>query len=87
MASNRREMSPVLKEQIVHLHKEGRNKSEIAEITGYDRSTVSKFLKRFVDRQGVENTARSRRPKLTSGQTDRVLNRLVLKDRRKSLVD
>lgn len=87
MASNRREMSPVLKEQIVRLHKEGRNNSVIAEITGYDRSTVSKFLKRFAVRQSVANNARSGRPKLTSDQSDRVLNRLVLKDRRKSLSD
>lgn len=56
MTSNRREMSPVLKEQIVRLHKEGRNNSEIAEITGYDRSTVSKFLKRFAVRKHVAKT-------------------------------
>lgn len=80
-------MSPVLKEQIVRLHKEGRNNSEIAEITGYDRSTVSKFLKRFAVRQSVANNARSGRPKLTSDQSDRVLNRLVFKDCRKSLSD
>lgn len=40
MALNRREMSPVLKEQIVCFHKESRNKSKIAKITQYDRSTV-----------------------------------------------
>lgn len=47
MASNRREMSPVLTEQSRRLHMEDRNEFEIAEITGYDRSTVSKFLMRF----------------------------------------
>lgn len=40
--------SSVLKEQIVRLHKKGRNNSEIAEIIGYDCSTVSKFLKRLL---------------------------------------
>jgi transposase len=64
MASSRREMSQILKEQIVRLHTEGRNISEIAKITGYNRSTVSKFLKRFATRQSVENNARSGRPKL-----------------------
>ena len=87
MASNRREMTPVLKEQIVRLNNEGRNKSEIAEITGYDRSTISKFLKRFAERKTVENDSRSGRPKLTSAQADRVLNRLVKKDRRQNLSD
>lgn len=87
MASNRHEMSPVLKEHFVRLHKEGRNNYEIAKITGYDRSTVSKFLKRFAVRQSVANNARSERPKLTSDQSDRVLNWLVLKNRRKSLSD
>jgi hypothetical protein len=33
-------MTPALKEQMVWLNNEGRTKSEIAEITGYDRSTI-----------------------------------------------
>ena len=73
MASNRREITPVLKEQIVRLNNEGRNKSEIAEITGYDRSTISKFLKRFAETKTVEYDCRSGRLYLASVQADRVL--------------
>jgi IS30 family transposase len=69
-------MTPVLKEQIVRLNDEGRTNCEIAEITGYDRSTISKFLKRFAERETVENGC----PKLTSVQANRDVNRLVPKD-------
>jgi predicted transcriptional regulator len=60
-------------------------KIEIGEITGYDRSAISKFLKRFAERKTVEKDSLSGRPKLTcSGRADRVLNRLVLKDGRQN---
>jgi transposase-like protein len=87
MASVRREMTPALKEQIVRLNNEGRTKSDIAEITGYDRSTICKFLERFAERKTVENGSRNGRLKLTSVKADRVLNRLALKDRRQNLCD
>ena len=87
MASVRREMTPALKEHIARLNNEGRTKSEIGEITGYDRSTISKFLKRFAEREIVENDSQNGRPKLTCVQADRVLNRLVLKDGRQNFCD
>ena len=87
MASKRRELTLAIKEQIIRLSNEGRKKVEIAKITGYDPSTISKFLKRFTVRKSVENSTRSGRPKLTSVQSDRLLNRLVLKDRRQNLSD
>ena len=37
--------------------------------------------------KSVENSTRSGRPKLTSVQSDRLLNRMVLKDRRQNLSD
>ena len=87
MASVRREMTPALKEHIARLNNEGRTKSEIGEITGYDRSTISKFLKRFAERKIVENDSQIGCPKLTCVQADRVLNRLVLKDGRQNFCD
>jgi DNA-binding MarR family transcriptional regulator len=51
MVSIRKEITLVLKEQIVRLNNEGRRKNEIAEITGYARSTISKFLKQFAKKE------------------------------------
>ena len=65
----------------------GQKKVEIVKITEYDPSIISKFLKRFAVRKLVENNTRSGRPKLTSVQSDRLLNMLVLKDRRQNLSD
>ena len=87
MASKRQELTLALKEQIIRLSNEGRTKVEIAKIIGYDLSTISKFLKRFTIRKSVENSTRSGRRKLTSVRSDRLLNRLVLKDRRQNLSD
>ena len=58
-----------------------------ADILGFDRSTISKFLKRFEERESCENSERSGRPKLTTSQGDRRLFRLVKRERRQSLGD
>ena len=62
-------------------------KFEIAKITGYDRSIISKFLKRYATRKSIENDPRSGRPKKMSVQSERILKRLVLRDRRQNLGD
>jgi DNA-binding MarR family transcriptional regulator len=59
MVSVPQEMTQALKQHIVRLNNEGRTKSEIAEITGYDQSTISRFLKRFAERKTIENDSRS----------------------------
>ena len=59
MASKLQELTLGIKEQIILLSNEGRKKVEIAKITGYDSSTISKFLKQFTVRKSVENSTRS----------------------------
>ena len=51
MALKRRELTLAIKEQIICLSNKGRKNVEIAKITGYNPSTISKFLKRFTVRK------------------------------------
>ena len=79
-------MQDVEKEQVIRLFKEGRRKSEIANVLGFDRSTISKFLKRFEEKESIENNQRSGRPKSMTSQ-DHQLFGLIKKDRRQTLHD
>jgi predicted transcriptional regulator len=62
-------------------------KTEIGKIIGFSRSAVSKFLKRFDQRENIENKPRTGLPRSTSKQGQRTLKRLVKQDRRRSLRD
>ena len=62
-------------------------KKEIGKIIGFSRSAVSKFLKRFDQRENIENKPRTGRLRSTSKQGERALIRLVKQDRRRSLRD
>jgi DNA invertase Pin-like site-specific DNA recombinase len=55
MARKTKEMSPDQKRQVVRLHQDGFRKTEIGKIIGFSRSAVSKFLKRFDQRENIEN--------------------------------
>ena len=59
MASKLQELTLAIKEQIILLSNEGRKKVEIAKITGYDSSTISKFLKQSMVRKSGDNSTRS----------------------------
>jgi hypothetical protein len=48
---------------------------------------VSKFFKRFDQRENIENKPRTDRPRSTSKHGERALIRLVKQDRRRSLRD
>ena len=87
MGRKSKEMSPEIKRQVLRLHEEGYSKAEIGRITGYNRSTISKFLKNFDDSGSLENRRRSGRPKSTSVYGDRILIRLVKEDRRRCFRD
>jgi transposase len=78
-------MNPDQKRQVVRLHQDGFKKTEIGKTIGFSRSSVSKFLKGFDQRENIENKPRTGRPRSTSKQDERALIRLV--NRRRSLCD
>jgi transposase len=59
---------------------------KIAEIIGRDHSTVIKFLKRYDERNSVENKTKTGRKKLMTerGREDRVILRSVKVNRRET---
>jgi len=67
MARHGKQLTPEAKSVIIKLSKQGLSRRKNKEITGYNRRTVSKILKRFAERGNIENLPRSgRRPKTTS---------------------
>ena len=80
-------MTATVKHQVVRLSKDGLSHANSARLVGCSKSTITKFLKRFVDSKSIENKHRSGRPRITSVQGDRTLIRLIKKDRRQSLKD
>jgi transposase len=60
---------------------------KIAEIIGRDHSTITKFLKRYDERNSVENKPKTRRKKLVTERGDRVILRSVKVNRRETLTD
>ena len=63
------------------------NKTEIEKIIGFSRPAVSKYLKRFDQRENIGNKPRTGRPRSTNKQGERVLIRIVKQHRRRSLHD
>jgi len=64
MARHGKQLTPEAKSVIIKLSQQGLSSRKIEEITGYNRRTVSKILKRFAERGNIENLPRSgRRPK------------------------
>ena len=62
-------------------------KKEIGKIIGFIQSEVSKFLKIFDQRENIENTPRTGRPRSTSKQGESTSIRLVKQVRRGNLCD
>ena len=75
MARKTKEMSPDKKRQVVRLHQEGFKKTEIGKIIGFSRSAVSKIVKRFEQRENIENKPRTGRPRVTRKQGEHTLIR------------
>ena len=80
-------MTPEEKSIIVRLSDQGVSCYKIAEMTGKNRRTISKFLERKRQRGSEENVTRSGRPKKTDARDERVLQRLLVSDRRQTLAD
>jgi transposase len=87
MTRKTKEISPDQKRQVVRLHQDGFKKNRNRKIIGFSRSAVSKFFKRFDQRENIENKPRTDRPRSTSKHGERALIRLVKQDRRRNLRD
>ena len=73
MARKTKEMSPDQKTAGITATTGWIKKTEIGKIIGFSRSAVSKILKRFKQRENIENKPRIGRPKSTSKQGERTL--------------
>jgi len=87
MVGKRKQMSTPQKEVAISLFEDGVNQRRIAEILGVSQSGVSKFLKRFNQREICENERQSGRPRKTDDRGDRKILRCVKTDRQHSLME
>ena len=87
MAGKRKQMSKPQKEASISLFDDGVKQRRIAEILGVSPSGVSKFLKRFNQRESCENERRSGRPRKTDDRGGRKILRCVKTNRRQSLTE
>ena len=85
MGPKRKQMTPEQKEVAINLHLDGRNQRYIADVLGISQSGVSKFLKRYGERENIENKARSGRPSLCDDRVDRKILRCMKGNRRTPL--
>jgi IS30 family transposase len=72
---------------ILRLKREGYANRKIAEIIGRDYFTITKFLKRYDERNSVENKPNTGRKQLVMERGDRVILRSVTVNRRETLRD
>ena len=84
MAPHGKQMTPEEKQIIVALS-QGYSSYKIAEMTGKNRRTISKFLRRRRVRGSEENLPRSGRGKKTGVRGDRIMYRMLRSDRKQSL--
>ena len=87
MARHTKEMTTETKQMILRLKRESYAHRKIAEIIGRDHSTITKFLKRYDERNSVENKPKTGRKKLVTERGDRVILRSVKINRRETLRD
>ena len=80
-----KEISLPDKGAIVALNKEGLSLRTISKRVGVSRSAVGKFLRKFKETKSFDNRPRSGRPRASTPAQDKKLERLCLKDRRKSV--
>ena len=81
---NRQQMSTPQIQLVISLFEDGVNQLRITEILGVRQSDVSKFLKRFNQRESCENERRSGRPRKIDDHGDRKILRCVKTVRRQS---
>jgi transposase len=84
MAPHGKQMTPEEKQIIVALS-QGYSSYKISEMTGKNRRTISKFLRRRRVRGSEENLPRSGRARKTGVRGDRIMYRMLRSDRRQRL--
>jgi transposase len=82
MAPHGKQMTPEEKQIIVALSQQGYSSHKIAEMTGENRRTISKFLRRRRVRGLEENLPRSGRSRKTGVRGDMIIYRMLRSDRR-----
>jgi transposase len=87
MGRKGKELSIAKKNAIVALREADINPLQISRICGKPKSTVYNFLRRYDERETLENRRRSGRPKALTEQDKRQLFRLVRENRRRSLTE
>ena len=85
MAPHGKQMTPEEKQIIVALSQQGYSSYKIAEMTGENRRTISKFLRRRRLRESEKNLPRCGRGRKTGVRGDRIMYRMLRSDRRQSL--
>jgi transposase len=85
MAPHGKQMTPKEKKIIVALWQQGYSSYKIVEMTGKNRRTISKFLRRRRVRGSEENLPRSGRGRKTGVRGDSIMHRMLRSDRRQSL--
>ena len=87
MGPKGKELTIATKNSIGQMIGNGMKAAEVCKILELNKSTVSKFLKRYRNGENVENTKRTGRPKSLTALGKNVLSRIVKNERRKSLDD
>ena len=88
-SEKRKELTAEQKQILLNLSKDGLSAHKISSLVKIDRSTISKFLKRFSERGNIEFRKRPSKwsPQKDRFRGDRRLLRIVQTNRRKTLTD
>jgi transposase len=79
------ELQGISLNDVTALSQQGYSSYKIAEMTGKNRRTISKFLRRRRVRGSEENLPRSGKGRKTGVRGDRIMYRMLRSDRRQSL--
>lgn len=87
MAPRGKDLSTEQKQTIIKMTESGFSSRKISEIIGVSPNSIQKVVKRNAERGSVENKGRTGRKRSVGERGDRVLSRLVKKNRRQTLSD
>jgi transposase len=87
MAPRGKDLSTEQKQTIIKMTESGFRCQKISEIIGISANSIQKVIKRNAERGSVEKTERPGRKRVVGDRGNRVLSRLVKKNRRQTLSD
>ena len=87
MAPRGKDLSTEQKQTIIKMTESGFSSRKISEIIGSSANYIQKVIKGNADRGSVNNNERTGRKRVVGDRGDRVLSRLVKKNRRQTLSD